>query len=256
MGVVLSARERWLLVVPLLGGVAFGILPFVLPVDFPRLVGYSGDDPLVSRLAGAAALGYLVALIAGMRDGRWEAIRNVVLATLVFNVVSLIACAIEIASGRPFLIVWLIVVADIAIVLITASLLVRYGASPQGPRDVATYVVVLLILATLASVVFGLAPQVPSLAAPFFGYRGTDEFVYRESGAATLGYAVMGIWQLRSLRWAEMTLPTLMAFVFNALAFIGTLLESSPLTLGVALVAPASLVFAIATFVILIRRGR
>jgi hypothetical protein len=253
---VLSARERWLLIVPLLGGVVFGLAPFLFPVDFPRLVGYSGNDPIVSRLAGAAALGYLVALIAGMRDGRWERLRNVILATLVFNLVSLIACAIEIASGRPFLIVELIVAADIVIVLITASLLMRHGISPQGPRDVATYVVVLLSLATLASVVFGLAPQVPSFAAPLFGYRGTDEFVYREAGAATLGYAVMGIWQLRSLRWAEMELPTLMAFVFNALAFIATLLESSPLTLGVALVAPASLVFTIATALTLVRRGR
>lgn len=252
----MTRAERWLLAVPLAGGTVFGLLPFLTPVDFPRAVGYTGDDPVVARLAGAAAFGYAVALFYGIRDGTWARVRNVVLATLVFNVVSLAACLIEIAAGRGLPIVYLIVVADVLIVAITWWLLARHGLTPQGPRDVATYVVVLVVLATIAGAVFGLAPMLPKIAGPLFGYRGTDGFLYREAGAATLGYAVMGIWELRSLRWDEMRLPTVMAFVFNVLAFIATVLEASPVTLGIALVLPASLAFAIATLVTLIRQGR
>jgi len=147
----LTTSERALLVVPLLGGIAFGLLPFLLPVDFPRAVGYSGDDPFVARLAGAAAFGYAVALVVGMRDGRWELLRNVVLATLVFNVVSLAACGIEVASARATPIVYAIIAADVVIVSVTGLLLARHGARPEGPRDVAAYVVPLLVLATLTA---------------------------------------------------------------------------------------------------------
>ncbi len=252
---MLTRGERWLLAIPLAGG-ALWLLPFLTPVEFLRAVGFTGDDPVVARLAGAAAFGYAVALFYGIRDGRWPRLRSVVLATFVFNVVSLAACAIEIVAGRGLPIVYLIVVADAVILGVTWTLLARHGLSPEGPRDVATYVVVLVVLATLAGAVFGIAPQLPKVAGPLFGYHGTDEFVYRKAGAATLGYAVMGIWELRSLRWDEMRLPTAMAFVFNMLAFVGTVLELSPFTLGVALVAPASLAFAIATLVTLVRQGR
>jgi hypothetical protein len=253
---MLTRAERWLLAIPLAGGAVFGLLPFLTPVDFPRAVGLSGDDPVVARLAGAASFGYAVALFYGIRDGGWGRLRNVVLATFVFNLVSLLACAIEIAAGRGLAIVYLIVVADLVILAVTGTLLAKHGLTPTGPRDVATYVVVLVVLATIAGAVFGLAPQLPKLAGPLFGYRGTDEFVYREAGAATLGYAIMGIWELRSLRWDELRLPTVMAFVFNALAFIATVLEVQPFTLGIALVLPASLAFSIATLATLIRQGR
>jgi hypothetical protein len=252
----LTTLERWLLAIPLAGGTVLGLLPFLTPREFTTAVGYSGDDPVVARLAGAATFGYAVALFYGIRDGRWARLRSVVLATFVFNVVSIAACAIEVGAGRPQPIVYLITVADVVILAATLLLLIRHGAAPQGPRDVATYVVVLLVVATLAGAVFGIAPQLPKLAGPIFGYRGTDEFLYREAGAATFGYAVMGIWELRSLRWDEMRLPMVMTFVFNVLAFIATLLELSPFTLGIALVAPASLAFSIATLVTLIRQGR
>jgi hypothetical protein len=254
--VVLTPLERWLLAIPLAGGVFFGLLPFLTPREFSTAVGYSGDDPVVARLAGAATFGYAVALFYGIRDGRWRSLRFVVLATLVFNVISIAACVIEIVAGRAQPVVYAITLADIVIIAVTWLLLSRYGAMPEGPRDVATYLVVGLVLATIAGAVFGLAPLLPKVAGPLFGYRGTDEFIYREAGAATFGYAVMGVWELRSLRWEELQLPVLMTFVFNALAFIAVLLELTPFTLGIALVGPASLAFAIGSLVVLIRRGR
>jgi hypothetical protein len=253
---MLSAAERWSLAIPLAGGAVFGALTFLIPTAFGQAVGYSGNDPYVGRLAGAAALGYPVALLMGMREGAWPSLRAVVVATLTFNVVSLIACAIEIVAGRAQPIVYLIAGASLLITAVTWTLLRRHGARPQGPRDVATYVVALAVLGTIASATFGITPQFPSITAPLGGYHGTDEFVYRQAGAATAGYAVMGIWELRSLRWAELRLPTAMALVFNGLAFVASLLELGAVTLGVALVAPASLLFTVGTLVALVRRGR
>lgn len=253
---MLTALERWLLAIPLAGGAVFGLLPFLIPTTFATVTGYVGDDPYVARLAGAATFGYAVALFLGIRDGRWASLRAVVVATLTFNVVSIVACVIEIAAGRAQPVVYLIGVTSVVITAITLTALGRHGATPAGPRDVAGYVVALAVLATIAAATFGVTPQLPKLTGPLGGYHGTDEFLYRQAGAATFGYAVMGIWELRSLRWEELRLPTVMALVFNVLAFVASLLELGALTVSVALVAPASLLFTVGTAVALVRRGR
>jgi hypothetical protein len=254
----LSALERWLLAIPLGGGTVFGLLPFLVPVQFAQAVGYTGNDPFVARLAGAATFGYAVALFMGIRDGRWAPLRAIVTATLTFNLISFLAAVIEIAAGRAQPVVYLIFVVDIVIVASTWTILTRHGATPQGPGDTARWVAVLTLLGTIAAATFGLTPQLPSISGPLAGYHGTDEFLYREAGAATAGYAIMGIWELRSLRWEELRLAHVMGFVFNGLAFIGSLLElaAGALTIGVALIAPASGAFAVAIAVALARRGR
>lgn len=253
---MLTTLQRWLLAVPLAGGTVFGLLPFLVPVQFATTLGYAGDDPYVARLAGAATFGYAVALALGLRDGRWPALRNVVVATLAFNLVSILAATIEIAADRAQPVVYLIFFTDIAIILITWTVLVLHGATPQGPRDVATWVVALTAVATVAAATFGITPQLPKVFGPLSGYHGTDEFLFREAGAATAGYALMGIWELRSLRWEELRLPTVMALVFNGLSFVASLLELGAITVGVALVAPASLAFTVGTGLALYRRGR
>jgi hypothetical protein len=252
----LSSLERWLLAIPLAGGFVFGAIPFIAPTAFGKITGYAGDDPYIGRLAGAASFGYAAALLVGIRDGAWRPLRAVVVATLTFNLVSIVACLIEILLGRAQPVVYLILAASIVIGAITLWLLARRGQAPEGPRDVATWVVALTGVATLAAAFFGIAPQFPAQIAPLGGYRGTDEFLYRQAGAATLGYATMGIWELRSLRWEEMRLPALMALVFNGLAFVASVLELGTLTLGVALIGPAALVFALGFAVALVRRGR
>src|SRR5262249_48299911 len=134
----------------------------------------------------------------------------------------------------------------------------RHGATPQGPRDVAQWTVVLLAIATVAAATFGITPQLPAISAPLAGYHGTDEFLYRNAGAASAGYALMGIWELRSLRWEEMRLPSAMALVFNGFAFIASVTElvTGGLTIGVALILPASGAFALAIAVSIARSGR
>src|SRR5262249_1031197 len=104
----LTPWQRWALVVPLAGGAGFGLLPLLVPVQIATATGYSGDDPFVGRLAGAATFGYAVALALGIREGRWPALRAVVVATLTFNIISLIACAIEIGADRATAVVFLI----------------------------------------------------------------------------------------------------------------------------------------------------
>ena len=253
---MLTALERWLLAIPLAGGAVFGRLLFLVPTSFATETGYLGDDPFVGRLAGAATFGYAIALFMGIREGRWAPLRAVVVATLTFNAVSLLACAVEILRGRALPVVYLIGATSLVITAITWWILSRRGATPEGPRDVATYVVALAGLGAIAAAAFGIAPQFPAVTAPALGYHGSDAFLYRQAGAATFGYAVMGIWELRSLRWEEMRLPTVMALVFNGLSFIACALELGAVTLGVALIAPASLLFTVGSAVALVRRGR
>jgi hypothetical protein len=106
--------------------------------------------------------------------------------------------------------------------------------------------------------VFGIGPQAAPVFASLMGYKGTDEYVYRLAGAACFGYAVMGLQELRSLHWDDMRLPSVMAIVFNGLAFLASAFEilAGRTTLLVVLIALAAGVFTIAIAVILVRRGR
>jgi len=256
MNGTLSRADRALLFVPLAGGLVFGILPFFAQQAFATAAGYSGADAYVYRLAGAATVGYAVALALGILDRVWADLRWVVLATLAFNVVSIVACAIEIARGRAQPVVYLILAASIVIVAITTRLLLAHGVA-RPARDVAGWIVWLIAVATIAATVFGILPLFPAYATTF-GYAGTDTFVFRQAGAATLGYAVMGFAELRALRWNELRLPTVMALVFNGLAFVASLIELATrgVTLLDALVAPASLLLTVVFAIALARRGR
>ena len=255
----LTRTERWLLAVPLAGGTFFGLFPFLLPVQFAQTFGYTGNDPFVARIAGAATSGYALALWMGIREGRWAPLRPIVVATLTFNLISLLACTIEMAADRATPVVFLIFFTDIAISLICWTILIRNGATPtHGPQDVAQWVVILTVLGTIAAATFGITPQFPKISGPLAGYHGTDEFLYREAGAATAGYALMGIWELRSRRWDEMRLPHAMGILFNGFAFIASLVEivTGALTIGVALIGPASGAFTVAIGLAIARKGR
>jgi len=110
----------------------------------------------------------------------------------------------------------------------------------------------------VAAAVFGILPLFPGTFASLAGYTGADPFVWRQAGAATLGYAAMGVGELVTRRWAEMRLPAVMAAVFNGLAFVASVLEllTRGLTVLDALVAPASLLFTALSVLSIARRGR
>lgn len=242
----LSRLERWLLVLPLAGGLVFGLFPLLVPVTFASLTGFSGNDPFIYRLAGAATFGYAVALGLGLRQGTWAAVRLVVIAILTFNLASLYACVFELLSpstnGGVRLVVYLILATSIAIVAITGSLLYRHRTDTRLAPNIAVWVVRFIVVATILALVFGLTPLFYPQLNRLFGFKVTDLFLYRQAGAATLGYAIMGIFELRSRNWQEIRWPVVMAAVFNGLSFLAALLT---LILGESVLLPA--VVAVAT---------
>ena len=255
----LTPQEKLLLAVPLLGGLVFGFLPLLAPGLLARLAGAAGNDPFIYRLAGAATLGYAVALLLALRQEAWLPARIVVIATLTFNLGSLYAIALAILDGSATWIVYAILVASISITAITASLLRRHSAVPEPAPDIAAWLVTLVwFLAIVATLVGALGLFVPTMVARLFGYAGTDTFLYRQGGAATLGYGIMGFYQLRSRTWSQWRLPSVMALVFNGLSFILAVLallggESSLLPF---IIGGAALAATVGSFIALQRQGQ
>jgi hypothetical protein len=240
------------------GSVALGFPLYVFPRPFARIADLAGDDTFIYELGGAAIIGYTVALALGIRNRLWSPMRFVVLATYAFVAIAFLAGFVSFASNQinglvVTLSLWAVVVA-----WAVAQILVARRGAVAGPRDVATWVVVVLALATASAAVFGLGPQLPGPFASLMGYKGTDEFIYRLAGAACFGYAVMGVQELRSLHWDDMRLPNVMALVFNGLAFLASVVEifAGRATLLVYLVALAAGFFTVAIAVIIARRGR
>jgi hypothetical protein len=231
---------------------------YVFPRPFARIADLAGDDTFVYELGGAAMLGYAVALALGIRSGFWSPMRFVVLATYVFAAIAFLAGFVSFASNQINGMVVLVSLWAVIVAYALAQFLVAHRGARAGPRDVATWVWIVLALATLSAAVFGLGPQLPGPFASLMGYKGTDEYVYRLAGGACFGYAAMGIPELRSLHWDDMRLPNVMALVFNALAFLASVFEllAGRGTLLVYLVALAAGFFAVAIAAILARRGR
>jgi hypothetical protein len=203
-------------------------------------------------------LGYAVALALGLRGGTWPPVRFVILATYVFGAIAFLAGFASFASNQINGTVVVVSLWAVIVAYALAQILVAHRGAVAGPRNVAGWVAAVLVLATISAAVFGLGPQLPAPFAALMGYKGTDEYIYRIAGAACFGYAAMGIQELRSLHWDDMRLPSVMALVFNGLAFLASLFEllAGRGTLLVYLVALAAGSFAIAIGATLIRRGR
>lgn len=258
-GAALTGLEKLLLLVPLLGGLFFGLLPLLAPKLLAQISAAPGNDPYIYRLAGAATLGYAVALIMAIIGGQWLPSRIVVIATLTFNIASIFAIAMTLLAGAAAWIVYAILVASITITAITVWMLYRHRPAPAVTPDVAPWLVwlvrLLMVIATLVGVSVLFAP---ALFAQVFGLAGTDTFLYRQAGAATLGYGVMGLFQLRSPSWQQWRLPSVMSLVFNGLSFLVSILavingEALPLAY---IIAAASLAATIGSFLALFRQGK
>ncbi len=221
----LSGLEKLLLLVPMAAGLFFGLAPLLEARLFAQVTGYVGadNDIFIYWLAGAATLGYGIALALGLREGGWAGMRLLVAAVLAFNVCSLFACEEEIRLGRTsdHLFPLLIVGASIVLCLISGFVLARHRGAPRSEPDTARWLTIFLVIATIGALATGLlALLFPEQFKPLFGLNAQDVFIYRQLGAATVGYGVMGILQVRSHRWPEERLSLLMAGIFNALACI------------------------------------
>ena len=225
VGTKLSNLERILLLLPIAGGLVFGLFPLLLGGSLGASFGAPGNDSFIYRLGGAATLGYAVTLIMGLRQGDWAPLRLVVIATLAFNLASIYSCVIELMAGNTNIIVYLILGTSIAISVITLWILNRHARDMQAESDVSTWYVRFIMLGTVLSAVFGLMPLlIPVFGAQLLGFHGTDVFLIRQAGAASLGYAGMGVLGLRSPRWAELRLPLIMALIFNGFSFIASVI--------------------------------
>jgi hypothetical protein len=221
----LSTLERILLLLPTVGGLVFGVFPLLLGGAFGSALGFPGNDSFVYRLAGAATLGYAVALIMGLRQGGWAPLRLVVIGTLTFNLASIYACIVHLITGDSNLFVYLILGTSVAITAITLWLVNRHAGGVQAKADVSNWYIRFLILGAILSGTFGLLPLlIPAMGAALTGFQGTDIFLIRQGGAASLGYAVMSILGIRSGAWKEIRLPLIMAVVFNGFSFIASVI--------------------------------
>ena len=257
----LTTIERWLIVLPLAAGLVFGLFPLLAPELFASLTGFPGNDPFIYRLAGTATLGYAVGLAFGLLQGTWAAVRLMLIAVLTFNLASLYICGAEIihptilGGTRP--VVYLIFVTSIGFVALTTTLLYRHRQDAKKMPDVASWIVPFIVIATILAATFGLLPLFYPQAFKLVGYKVTDIFLYGQAGAATLGYAVMGIFELRSRNWQELRCPLVMAAIFNGVSFLTCLLSialGEPLFLPI-LIAIASLAVTIASIIALRTNG-
>ena len=211
-------------------GAFFGLAPFLAPATFASLTGFVGSDQFVYRLAGAATFAYAVGLSVGWRAS-WAELRIPIASTFMFNAASIAACLVALASGGQ-LIVLVILVASVLFTSGTGVLLRRPPLGVTGPErpeldhPIASWLTAPFVIGVAAATVFALAPLVFGGGfGTFLGYSGSDDFVYRQAGAATLGAAVGGVLVLSSRRWSAARLPALMALTFNGLSVVAALIE-------------------------------
>jgi hypothetical protein len=116
-----------------------------------------------------------------------------------------------------------------------------------------------IILGTVLSAAFGVLPLlIPVLGAKLLGFHGTDVYVIRLAGAASLGYGVTGAIGIRSGAWRERTLGMIMALIFNGFSFIACvigLLNGEPKLITL-VIAAASLFVTIVGTIAYQRKGQ
>jgi len=255
----LSSLERNLLLLPLAGGLVFGLLPFLFGSAVGRLTGFPGNDAFIYRLAGAATFGYAVALIAGIRQGNWAPMRTVVIALLTFNIASIFASTLELVTGNTNILVYLIMGASILFTGIAVWLLNRHAGDERSPLDVSPWFIRFIILGTILSAAFGILPLlIPVYGAKLLGLHGTDVYLIRLAGAASLGYAVTGALGIRSGAWHERTLGMLMALIFNGFSFVASviaLFSGEPVLISI-VIGAASLFVTIVGTIAYQRKGQ
>lgn len=258
-----QARTPWfrvLLILQLAAAAWFGLFPYLAPALSADSAGYIGSEPLIYRLAGAAALGYAVAAAAALSAPAWHRFRIPAAASYAFNGGAVVAALITLFEGDDNFWVWFIVIAASAFVVTIGYVTRRDQGSPAPAEPVLQRGArVLLMLATLAAAIFGL---VPLFAAEWFaalgGFEPVDLFVYRLAGAATFGYAFAGYLSLQSGRWEAIRVQNLAAITFNGLSAIAALMYvmAGGTALGAWVILVAATAFTLGLLVLQVRRGR
>jgi hypothetical protein len=217
---------RLSVLVQLLAAGFFGLFPLLAPVPFAGLFGYAGDSPLAYKLFGASTTGYVfAAAFALWRRPAWAELRIPLVATLTFNVSAFLASAVALISAGPVVLPLIVLLASGTFSIVASYWLRRdQGPSVAGDSKLSATALGIIGLATLSAAVFGLLPLVvPEFFAKLFGLPGTDVYLYRLAGAATLGYATAGWLELRAGRLEPIRVQNLAAIAFNALGATASL---------------------------------
>jgi hypothetical protein len=238
----------------------FGLAPLLLTSMYASTLGFSGDDPLIYRLGGAATTGYaVVAIYALLRGSSWAELRIPSLATFTYALGAFGASLWEALAGARQGVVVFVVVAGAAFTLIAASFVLRDRApiARTGPA-LTTIERVILSLATLSAAVFGILPLLaPAPFASLFGLVGTDSWVFRLAGAGCLGYAVGGVAAIRVGTFGPIRIQNVAAITFNALGAVAAWVSVIGRDGGwlAPVVALAATFFAVALTVIAVRHA-
>ena len=214
---------RALLGVQALATTVFGAIPLLIPGVFASATGYSGDDEVIYRLAGAATAGYLVAAVLALSDGvGWADLRIAIVATLTFTAAAVVGSAATLAAGDRHWVVFVVLAASVAFAAIAAYWLRRgEGAPADAGEPLGTVARGIVGLATIAAAVFGILPLLaPSAFASLVNLAGTDLWIYRMAGAACLGYAAAGVLELRAPGYRSIRIQNSAAIAFNGLSAI------------------------------------
>ena len=207
----------------MLATTVFGLVPLLIPTVFADVTGYTGDDLVIYRLAGAATTGYLVAAVVALASRvAWTNLRIPMVATVTFTTLAAFASLATLLRGDQRWVVIVVLLAATAFALLAAYWL-RRDEGPTAPagRALDTPDKVIVGLATLSAALFGLMPLVAT--APFasiFGLLGTDAWVFRMAGAACFGYATAGMLSLRAEGYDRFAVQNMAAIAFNGLAAI------------------------------------
>ncbi|HEY7524014.1 MAG TPA: hypothetical protein VH720_10240 [Candidatus Limnocylindrales bacterium] len=212
---------RWLLGVQVLATTVFGLVPLLVPGVFATVTGYTGDDQLVYRFAGAGTTGYFVAAILALAwRSSWHEVRLALVATLSFTALAAIGCAWSLLEGDRHWVVFVVLLAAAAFAVL-AGYWLRADAGPvPGPaQPISDGWIAVIAVATLAAAVFGVAGLLPAAStAPLGGLEGTDGWIFRMAGAACFGYAPAGLLALRIRDYRRMRIQNLAGVTFNATA--------------------------------------
>jgi hypothetical protein len=214
---------RGLLLVQVLATTVFGLVPLLLPGVFASVTGYTGDDELVYRLAGAGTTGYFVAAMVALRwRSSWRELRLALIATLSFTAIAAVACAWTFLEGdRHWVVPVVFGAATLFAVLAVYWLRADRGTEVGIERPIGIGWLVVIALATISAAVFGLAGVLaPAVLAPIAGLEGTDVWIFRMSGAACFGYAPAGLLSLRIADYTRIRVQNLAAVGFNATAAV------------------------------------
>lgn len=250
----LRGWERILLVLPALAGLLQGILLVFFPKNLAAITQFSADDSYIYQLAGAAILGYGVALSIGLFQRQWLAIRLVVIGVLVNNLGSLYACAITIFNGHVPPSVYAVLASNLLFIIIAGLLLARHWGVPRPESELdGRAMQIFLIIGAVAAGAFGIFPLFAPDLFKLFNLHINAPFIIREAGAASLGYAVVAVLAQRAKNGLEFRLITVMAAIFNGVGGLVSLpyLLSGNILLLPLIIAPVGLlVMVICLFVL------